>query len=79
MKRLAERLYLAKIVLHELNRQPLCRTQLEKLTITKAGTHASFEGIFQYLVQGGYVQKSSTEYRAAYVITEKGTKLLEVI
>jgi len=64
MSRLAERMDLAKIVLHELNRQPLHRTELEKQTITKAGTHATFEGIFSYLVQDGYIQKSSPKYRA---------------
>ena len=79
MRRLTERMDFAKIVLHELSRQPLCRTELEKRTITKAGTPASFESIFHYLVQGCYVQKSSPKYRAEYVITEKGAKLLEAI
>jgi predicted transcriptional regulator len=79
MKSLAERIYIAKTVLHELNRQPLSRTELERRTTTKAGTHASFESIFRYLVQGDYVQKSSSEYRAKYLITEKGKKLLDAI
>jgi DNA-binding HxlR family transcriptional regulator len=79
MKSLAERIYLAKIVLHELNRQPLSRTELERRTTAKAGTHAAFESIFRYLVQGDYVQKSSSEYRAKYVLTEKGVRLLEAI
>jgi hypothetical protein len=70
---------LAKIVLHELKRQPLCRTELGKRTTRKVGTHAAFEGIFRYLVQGGYVQKSSPKHRAEYVLTEKGAKFLEVI
>ncbi len=79
MRRLAERMQLAKTVLRELSRQPLCRTELEKRTVRRFGTHATFEGIFRYLVQGGYVEKSDQKHRAAYVITEKGTKLLEVI
>jgi predicted transcriptional regulator len=79
MRRLTERMDLAKIVLKELNRQPLCRTRLEQLTVRKAGTHASFEGIFRYLVQDGYVQKSGPKHRAAYMLTEKGAKLLEAI
>lgn len=79
MKRLTERMDLAKIVLHELSRQPLCRTELENRTITKAGSHAAFEGIFRYLVQGGYVEKSSPKHRAKYMLTEKGTKLLAAI
>jgi predicted transcriptional regulator len=70
---------LAKIVLKELKRQPLSRTELEKRTVRKAGTHATFEGIFRFLVQNGYVQKSGQKHRAPYVITEKGAKFLEAI
>ena len=79
MKRLDERMDLAKIVLHELKRQPLSRTELAKRTIVKAATPAAFEGIFRYLVKGGYVQKSSTEHRAKYMLTDKDAKLLEAI
>jgi DNA-binding PadR family transcriptional regulator len=77
MRHLNERLGLAKTVLKELSRQSLCRTELEKRTVRKFGTHATFEGIFRYLVQNGYVQKSEQKHRAPYVITEKGLKLLE--
>ncbi len=77
MRNLNERLTLAKTVLHELNKQPLCRTELEKKTVRKFGTHATFEGIFHFLVKNGYVEKSEQRHRAAYVITEKGLKLLE--
>jgi len=76
MRRLNERLRLAKTVLKELSRQSLCRTELEKRTVKKLGTHATFEGIFRYLVQNGYIQKSEQKHRAPYVITEKGLKLL---
>jgi predicted transcriptional regulator len=79
MRRLTERMQLARTVLRELSRQPLCRTELEMRTVRKFGTHATFEGMFRYLVQGGYVQKSEQKHRAAYVITEKGAKFLEVI
>ncbi|MEM3626448.1 MAG: hypothetical protein QXZ25_00270 [Candidatus Bathyarchaeia archaeon] len=77
MRHLHERLNLAKNVLRELSRQPLCRTELEKRTVRKMGTHATFEGIFRYLVRNGYIQKSGQEHRAPYVITEKGLRLLE--
>jgi len=70
---------LAKIVLHELKRQSLHRTELEKCTILKAGSPAAFNSIFGYLVQNGYAQKSAPKHRAKYVITEKGTKLLEAM
>jgi len=79
MRRLTERMHLAKIVLKELDRQPLCRTELEKRTVKKSGTHATFEGIFRYLIQSGYVRKSEQKHRAAYVITEKGAKFLEAL
>jgi DNA-binding PadR family transcriptional regulator len=70
---------LAKIVLKELEKQPLSRTELEKRTVRKSGTHATFEGMFRFLVQSGYVQKSGQKHRAPYVITEKGAKFLEVL
>jgi len=79
MRRLTERMQLAKTVLRELSKQPLCRTELEKRTVRRFGTHATFEGMFRYLVQGGYVQKSEQKHRAAYIITEKGAKFMEVI
>jgi len=77
MRHLQERLHLAKTVLKELSSQSLCRTELERKTIKKFGTHATFEGIFRYLVRNGYIQKSEQKHRAPYVITEKGLKLLE--
>ncbi len=79
MRRLTERMQLAKTILRELSRQPLCRTELEKRTVRRCGTHATFEGMFRYLVQGGYMGKSEQKHRAAYVITEKGAKFMEVI
>ncbi|MFB3887947.1 MAG: hypothetical protein ACE14S_00525 [Candidatus Bathyarchaeia archaeon] len=79
MKCLAERMQLAKTVLRELSRQPLSRTELEKRTVRRCGTHATFESMFRFLVQGGYLQKSEQKHRAAYVITEKGAKFMEVI
>jgi len=77
MRRLSERLHLAKIVLKELGKSRLGRTEIEKRTVRKFGTHSTFEGIFRFLVQYSYVQKSGQEHRAPYVITEKGRKLLE--
>jgi predicted transcriptional regulator len=79
MNRLKDRINLAKIVLKELERQQLCRTELENRTVRKSGTHATFEGIFRFLVQSGYVQKSGQKHLAPYVITEKGTKFLEAL
>jgi predicted transcriptional regulator len=77
MRGLNERLGLAKIMLHELRRSTLGRTELEKKTVRKLGTHATFEGMFCFLVENGYVQKNGQKHRAPYVITEKGLKFLE--
>ena len=79
MRRLTDRMDLAKTVLKELDRQQLNRTELEKRTVRKNGTHATFEGIFRYLIQGGYIVKSAQKHRAPYELTEKGEKLLEVL
>ncbi|MCD6431828.1 hypothetical protein CW693_03275 [Candidatus Bathyarchaeota archaeon] len=77
MRRLDERLRLAKTVLNELKKTPLGRTELEKRTVKRCGTHSTFEGIFRYLVQKGYVKKSGERHRDPYTITDKGLKLLE--
>ena len=77
MRCLSERLNLARTVLAELSRQPLRRTELEKRTVRKCGTHGTFEGIFRYLLQNGYVEKTEQRHCAAFCITEKGKKLLE--
>jgi predicted transcriptional regulator len=74
---LKERLRLAKIVLNELRKSPLRRTQLEKRTVMHCGTHSTFEGIFRYLHQNGYVKKSGHRHTDPYIITEKGLKFLE--
>jgi len=77
MRRLNERLNLAKTVLAELSKQPLRRTELEKRTVKKCGTHATFDGILHYLIQNGYVEKAERRHCAPFRITEKGKKLLE--
>jgi len=73
---LQERLRLAKIVLSELERNPLRRTQLEKKTVMHCGTHSTFEGIFHYLKQNGYLEKAEAKHTAPYRITEKGRRFL---
>ena len=79
MKGLTERLNLAKVILSELKKEPLSRTEIEIRTVRKYGTHATFEGIFRYLIRDGYLKKSAQKHRASYIITEKGAKLLEAI
>jgi DNA-binding PadR family transcriptional regulator len=79
MKRLTDRMNLAKIVLTELSQQPQRRTELKLHTIRTSGTPATFDGILKYLVEEGYIQKTEPKCRAKYRITEKGDKLLEAI
>jgi predicted transcriptional regulator len=79
MRSLTDRMHLAKTVLKALERQQLSRTDIENRTVRKVGTHATFEGIFRFLVQNGYVQKSEQKHRAPYAITEKGAKFLEAL
>ena len=76
MKSLDERLTLAKTVLRELSKEPLSRTRLDKKVTHKIGTHASFEGMFHYLIQKGYIEKSGQNKRDPYRITEKGKRFL---
>jgi predicted transcriptional regulator len=77
VRNLQERLKYAKIVLRELSREPLSRTMLNKCFIQQSGTNATFEGIFQFLVKNGYIEKSGSAYRSPYRITERGRKFLE--
>jgi DNA-binding PadR family transcriptional regulator len=79
MRRLNERMDLAKTVLKELTKEQLSRTELENRTVRKKGTHATFEGIFRYLIQAGYIEKMEQKHRSNYQVTEKGVKLLEAI
>ena len=68
---------IARVVLRELSRQPLSRSELTRRTIQRGGSYASFNSIFSYLITEGYVEKSGAERRAPYRITERGMKLLE--
>ncbi len=76
-RRFEERIRLARIVLSELKKQPLRRSVLEKRTVMHCGTHATFEGIFRFLLDEGFVEKTSGEHTAPYRITAKGLKFLE--
>jgi predicted transcriptional regulator len=77
MRDLQERLKYAKVILHELSKEPLSRTMLNKCFIQQSGTSATFEGIFQFLTKSGYIEKNGSAHRAPYCITLKGRRLLE--
>jgi len=76
-KLLCEKHRLAKVILHELNRQSLGRSRLERKTIMHCGSHSKFESLFAYLLGNGYIEKAGEAHRAPYRITEKGRKFLE--
>lgn len=67
------------LVLRELSRRPLSRIELQTRFMQKFDSPSAFEGTFLFLVRSGRVQKSGTEYRSPYKITERGQKLLEAL
>ena len=73
--------HLARVVLAELVKAEagLRRTRLEKLTLMKCGTRATFDSIFNFLKTNGYAVKASSKRTAPYIITEKGKLFLEAL
>lgn len=71
-----ERLEFARVVLRELSREPLSRTNLEKRVSKQSVSHACFEGIFSFLVADGDVVKCGSAHLAPYRLTERGKVFL---
>jgi predicted transcriptional regulator len=76
-KLLCEKHRLAKAILHELSRQPLGRSRLERKTILHCSSHSKFESLFAYLLESGFIEKTGEAHRAPYRLTEKGCRFLE--
>ena len=73
-------LHLARIVLAELLKAgSLRRRDLEKRTLIKCGTRATFDSILAFLKAQGYIAKASEAHIAPYQITEKGKRFLEAL
>jgi len=72
----AEVIRVMGVILREVSRAPLSRTDLEKRVSQQGVSHACFEGIFRFLAEDGDVEKCGPEHRAHYRITEKGLKFL---
>jgi len=66
-------------VLAELDKGSLRRTDLEKRTVMKCGTHATFDNVLNFLKEGGYVEKALARHMGPYRITEKGKRFLGAI
>lgn len=71
-----ERLDVAKIILQELSREPLCRSVLSDRSNLKGVSHGSFEPAFTFLISDGDVAKCGVEHRAPFRVTEKGKAFL---
>ena len=80
MKKREKDLHLARIVLAELVRAgSLRRRDLEKRTLIKCGTRATFDSILAFLKAQGYVIKAFGRHTAPYQITDKGKRFLEAL
>jgi len=80
MKKRERDLQLARIVLAELLKAgSLRRRDLEKRTLIKCGTRATFDSILAFLKTQGYITKASERHIAPYQITDKGKRFLEAL
>lgn len=80
MKKREKDLHLARVVLAELVKAGfLRRRDLEKRTLIKCGTRATFDSILAFLKKRGYIAKASDRHTAPYQITEKGKRFLEAL
>ena len=68
-----------RLVLHELSRRRLSRVEVESRFLQKFGSPSAFESTFSFLIRDGRIRKVEFEYRSPYIITERGTKLLEAL
>jgi hypothetical protein len=66
-----------RLVLRELSKGPLSRRSLESRFTRWFESPAAFESTFLFLIQNGRIEKSGSEHRAPYCITERGRKMLE--
>jgi hypothetical protein len=66
-----------RLVLRELSKGSLSRRTLESRFTRKFESPAAFESTFLFLIRDGRVEKSGSEHRAPYRITERGQKMLE--
>jgi hypothetical protein len=66
-----------RLVLRELSKGSLSRRALESRFTHRFESPAAFESTFLFLIQNGRIEKSGSEHRAPYCITERGRKMLE--
>ena len=66
-----------RLVLRELSKSPLSRRSLESRFTHRFESPAAFESTFLFLINNGRIEKSGSEHRAPYHITERGRRMLE--
>jgi hypothetical protein len=76
---LKEQLELAKVILHEVSREPVSFSVLEKRVLIKTGTYATVTCLIYFLRDLGFIVKGDCEFRAPYAISVKGRLLLEAL
>ena len=68
-----------RLVLRELSKGSLSRRTLESRFTHRFESPAAFESTFLFLINNGRIEKSGSEHRAPYRITESGRKMLEAL
>ena len=70
---MSKRLDVGRVILKELSRGSVGRTELEgRVTHGTGVSHAVFDGMFVWLVRDGDIEKCSGEHLAPFRITKKG-------
>ncbi|HUS78065.1 MAG TPA: hypothetical protein VM050_05330 [Patescibacteria group bacterium] len=76
MKRLDEKLRIARIILEKLSEDPMRWTPLLKMVVKESPSPWKAQVIIKWLFSNGYISRPE---RGVYQITEKGRKLLEAM
>ena len=65
--------------MREVSRGSCSLSVLETRVLTRAGTHATFQSLFYFLRDSGFITKSTSDHRAVNCISDKGRLLLEAL
>jgi len=76
VKRLDEKLRIARIILEKLSEDPMRWTPLLKMVVKESPSPWKAQVIIKWLFSNGYISRPE---RGVYQITEKGRKLLEAM
>lgn len=77
MVEFGERLGIAEVILKEVSRGPVRRTELEKRVFRNRDiSYSCFSSMFEFLVVDGDIEKVSADKMAPYRLTDKGKAFL---